>query len=39
MVGVLVSDVVAMVGRRARRPPDAMGFSAGGGSYRWIYVP
>jgi hypothetical protein len=39
MIGVLVSDVVAMMGQEGRGgPPDAMGFSAGGGSYRWIYV-
>src|SRR5262249_13232560 len=39
MVGVLVSDVVAMMGQEGRGgPPDAMGFSAGGSSYRWVYV-
>jgi hypothetical protein len=39
-VGVLVSDVKAMMAQEGRGgPPDAMGFSAGGNSYRWIYVP
>jgi hypothetical protein len=40
VVGVLVSDVVrfmATEGRSSRA--DAQGFSAGGNSYRWIYVP
>jgi hypothetical protein len=40
VVGVLVSDVAAMMGQEGRGgPPDAMGFSRGGGSYRWVYVP
>src|SRR5436309_12899303 len=39
-VGVLVSDVGAMMGQEGRGgPPDALAFSARGGSYRWVYVP
>src|SRR5262249_33596999 len=39
-VGVLVSDVRAVMAQEGRGgPPDAVGFSAGGNSYRWIYVP
>jgi hypothetical protein len=39
-VGILVSDVVAMMGQEGRGgPANAMGFSANGDSYRWIYVP
>ncbi len=39
-VGVLVSDVRAMMGHDGRSgPPDAMGFSANGNGYRWVYVP
>src|SRR5438309_117463 len=39
-IGVLVSDVgpfMASEGRSSRA--DALGFSAGGYSYRWVYVP
>lgn len=40
VVGVLVSDVVKVMGNEGRSgPPDAMAFSSGGGSYRWAYVP
>ncbi|MBX9678095.1 MAG: hypothetical protein K2X38_04965 [Gemmataceae bacterium] len=40
VVGVLVSDVVKVMGNEGRSgPPDAMAFSSGGGSYRWVYVP
>src|SRR5262249_38557648 len=40
VVGVLVSDVAAMMGQEGRGgPPDAMAFSSGGNSYRWVYVP
>jgi hypothetical protein len=40
VVGVLVSDVVGMMGQEGRGgPPDAMAFSTGGNSYRWVYVP
>jgi hypothetical protein len=40
MVGLLVSDVAAFMGHEGRGgPPDAMGFSVNGESYRWIYVP
>jgi hypothetical protein len=40
VVGVLVSDVAAVMGQEGRSgPPDAMGFSRGGGSYNWVYVP
>ncbi|MFQ3649307.1 MAG: hypothetical protein SNJ75_03160, partial [Gemmataceae bacterium] len=39
-VGLLVSDVAAFMGYEGRGgPPDAMGFSVNGQSYRWIYVP
>ena len=39
-VGVLVSNVAPMMGQEGRGgPPDAQGFSAGGNSYRWMYVP
>jgi len=39
-VGVMVAegrDIVALDGRSG--PPDAITFSAGGNSYRWVYVP
>jgi hypothetical protein len=40
VVGVLVSDVRAMMGQEGRGgPADAFGLSSGGGSYRWIYTP
>jgi hypothetical protein len=40
VVGLLVSDVAPKMAHEGRGgPPDAMGFSLGGGSYRWIYVP
>jgi hypothetical protein len=40
IVGVLASDVAAMMGQEGRGgPPDAMGFSADGCSYRWVYTP
>jgi hypothetical protein len=40
VVGVLVSDVQAMMGQEGRGGPnDAMGYSANGNSYRWMYVP
>ena len=39
-IGVLVSDVAAMMGQEGRGgPPDAYGFSRDGQSYRWLYVP
>src|SRR5262249_44554847 len=39
-VGLLVSDVRAFMAFDGRGgPADAMGFSTGGNSYRWIYVP
>src|SRR5262249_53574994 len=39
-VGILVSDVRAMMAHDGRGgPPDAMGFSVNGNSYRWVYVP
>ncbi len=39
-IGIVVSDVVAMMGQEGRSgPADAMGFSANGNSYRWMYVP
>src|SRR5262245_55467938 len=39
-VGLLVSDVRAFMAHDGRGgPADAMGFSAGDNSYRWIYVP
>jgi hypothetical protein len=39
-IGVLVSNVAPMMNQEGRSgPPDAMAFSANGGSYRWIYVP
>src|SRR6516165_4475997 len=39
-IGVLVSDVQKVMGYDGRGgPPDAMGFSRDGQSYRWIYVP
>jgi hypothetical protein len=39
VVGVLVGDVRAVMGQEGRSgPADAMGFSANGNSYRWIYV-
>jgi hypothetical protein len=40
VVGVLVSDVGAMMSHDGRSgPPDAIGFSTAGYSYRWVYVP
>lgn len=40
VVGVLASDVSGFMSHEGRGgPPDAMGFSAGGESYRWVYVP
>jgi hypothetical protein len=40
VIGVLVSDVRAMMGQEGRGgPADAFGFSSGGGSYRWVYTP
>lgn len=39
-IGLLVSDVAAKMGHEGRGgPADAMGFSADGNSYRWVYVP
>jgi hypothetical protein len=39
-IGVLVSDVKAVMCREGRSgPSDALGFSRGGDSYRWVYVP
>jgi hypothetical protein len=39
-IGLLVSDVAPKMSHEGRGgPPDAMGFSAGGNSYRWVYVP
>jgi hypothetical protein len=39
VVGVLVSDVAAVMGADGRSgPPDALGFSRDRQSYRWIYV-
>jgi hypothetical protein len=39
-IGVLVSNVVAMMGQEGRGgPADAFGFSRDGQSYRWVYVP
>jgi hypothetical protein len=39
-IGVLVSDVKAVMRREGRSGPlDALGFSRGGDSYRWVYVP
>jgi hypothetical protein len=39
-IGVLVSDVQKVMAFDGRGgPPDAMGFSRDGQSYRWIYVP
>jgi hypothetical protein len=39
VVGVLVSDVGAMMGHDGRGgPTDAIGFSTAGNSYRWVYV-
>ena len=39
-IGVLVSDVVAVMGLEGRSgAPDNYGFSAAGASYRWVYVP
>jgi hypothetical protein len=39
-VGIVVSNVQAMMGQEGRGgPPDAYGFSANLGSYRWMYVP
>jgi len=40
VVGVLVGDVAPMMNQEGRSgPPDALAFSAGGNSYRWVYVP
>src|SRR3954452_25234886 len=40
MVGVLVSNVAPFMSHEGRGgPPDAMGFSTNGESYRWVYVP
>src|SRR5262249_24086184 len=40
VVGVLVSNVQGFMANEGRGgPPDAMGFSTAGLSYRWIYVP
>ncbi len=40
VVGVVVSDVVGMMGRDGRSSQaDALGFSSNGGSYNWMYVP
>src|SRR5262249_54228573 len=40
VVGVLVADVRAVMAHDGRSgPPDAFGLSAGGNSYRWVYVP
>ncbi len=39
-IGLLVSDVAPKMQHEGRGgPPDAMGFSLDGGSYRWVYVP
>ncbi len=39
-VGVLVSNVAPIMNQEGRSgPADAYGFSVGGNSYRWIYVP
>jgi hypothetical protein len=39
-VGILVSKVQDIMGRDGRSgPPDAMGFSTGDNSYRWVYWP
>ena len=39
-VGVLVADAVKVMGRDGRSSQaDAIAFSAGGGSYNWLYVP
>jgi hypothetical protein len=39
-VGVLVANVRDVMANDDRSgPPDALGFSRGGGSYRWVYVP
>jgi hypothetical protein len=38
-VGILVSDVAAMMAQEGRSgPPDAYGFSRDLGSYNWVYV-
>ena len=40
VTALLVSDVAAKMSHEGRGgPPDAMGLSLDGGSYRWIYVP
>ncbi len=40
VIGVLVSDVAKVMSLDGRGgPPDAMGFSRDGQSYRWMYVP
>jgi len=40
VIGVLVPDVVKVMGQEGRGgPPDAVAFSGGGGSYRWVYTP
>jgi hypothetical protein len=39
-IGVLVADALEMTHQEGRYgPPDAFAFSAGGNSYRWMYVP
>src|SRR5262245_48900463 len=39
-LGILVNDVGVMMAHDGRGgPPDAMGFSVNGNSYRWVYVP
>lgn len=40
VTGVLISNVAPFMGHEGRSgPPDAMGFSTDGESYRWVYVP
>jgi hypothetical protein len=40
IIGVLVSDVAAMMNQEGRSgPPDSYGFSRDGHSYRWVFVP
>jgi hypothetical protein len=39
-VGVLVGDARGVLAEEGRSgPPDALCFSSGGGSYRWVYIP
>lgn len=39
-IGILAGDVREMMGQEGRSgPPKAYGFSAAGGSYRWVYTP